>query len=296
MMRRMLAFPAVVVLAGLAVGVWLTAARPLADNFLDGTAGDARAGALVFAAAGCAGCHAAPGATGDATRVLAGGRAFVSDFGTFYAPNISPGAMGIGGWSALDLANALARGIGRNGRHLYPALPYTSYRRITAGDVADLYAYLRTLPVADTPNRPNDVGFPFNFRPGLGGWKRLYLNPAYVMPAKTAEAERGRYLVEVLGHCAECHTPRNRLGAMDRGRWLQGAPNPSGRGTIPALTPDKLGWTSDEIVTFLSSGFKPDFDTAGGDMAEMVGNLSQLPVADLQAIAAYLLALPPGGT
>lgn len=292
-MKRIFSF---LVAAGAIGGLfawWLTAAAHVDPDFLAGIEADPERGAVVFAASGCASCHSAPDATSENRLTLAGGRAFVSPFGTFFAPNISPDPEhGIGTWTDLDLANALIKGTGPDNQHYYPALPYTAYRNMTASDLVDLASYLKTLPMSQTPSQPHDVGFPFNIRRSLGGWKLLFFSQDHVMEAATPEMERGRYLVETLGHCAECHTPRNALGGLDRARWMQGAPNPSGKGTIPALTPDKLGWTSIDIAAFLKSGFTPEFDSTGGEMAEVIENMKELPDSDLEAIATYLLSLP----
>lgn len=292
-MRKPLLSLLLVLAAALGGGWWLTAAKRAPGDIFDGLTGSAEAGRQVFLAAGCASCHAAPGASGDAMRVLAGGRAFKTDFGTFYAPNISPSLQGIGGWSALDLYNAIAYGTSPSGQHLYPALPYTSYRDIAPRDALSLYAYLMTLPASAEPSHPQEVGFPFSVRRGLGIWKALFLDRDWVMkdPA-TPQIARGRYLVETLGHCAQCHTPRGPLGELDRNRWLEGAPNPTGKGRIPGLTPDKLDWSADDIAAFLNSGLKPNFDTAGGAMADVIENWAQMPGADRAAVAAYLKALP----
>lgn len=266
---------------------------PLPDSFFEGLTGDSERGALVFAASGCASCHTAPGTEHDDAPLLAGGRSFKSPFGTFFAPNISSGPSGLGDWSDLDIANAILLGEGRGRTHLYPVLPYTAYRNMTGQDAADLIAYLRTLPAAETTNQPHDVGFPFNIRLGLGAWKILYNRGDWVLQtAATPEIERGRYLVEALGHCGECHTPRTFLGGLDRSRWLAGAPNPAGEGLIPGLAPGKLGWSEEEIVNFLATGFTPEFDSAGGEMAAVIAELSRLPRSDLEAIAAYLKAVP----
>lgn len=266
---------------------------PLPDTFFEGLTGDADRGALVFAAAGCASCHTAPGAEPSETPILTGGRRFASPFGTFVAPNISSGPQGLGNWSDIDIANAILLGEGLNRTHLYPALPYTAYRNMAHQDAADLIVYLRTLPSANTPNQPHDVGFPFNIRLGIGVWKMFFNRGEWVLETvQTPEIERGRYLVEVLGHCGECHTPRGILGGIDRNRWLAGAPNPAGQGQIPNITPGKLGWSKEELVDFLSTGFTPEFDTAGGQMAEVIAGLSKLPQSDLEAIAAYLKAVP----
>jgi mono/diheme cytochrome c family protein len=151
-----------------------------------------------------------------------------------------------------------------------------------------------TLPSVTTPSLPHEVGFPFSIRRNLGGWKLLFLNDAWAVEGDlTAEETQGRYLVEALGHCGECHTPRNSLGGSDRSRWLAGGPIPAGEGSFPNITPAKLTWSTDEIVEYLTSGFTPDFDTASGHMALVVENTARLPVEDRAAIAAYLKKVAP---
>lgn len=287
-LRWLIAFAALVA----AAFWWLSRPLPLPAGATAGLTGEPGRGELVFWAGGCSSCHAAPDATGAAKLVLSGGYRMPSPFGTFVAPNISPSAQGIAGWNVLDLANALIAGVSPEGRHYYPALPYTAYVRMQMQDVADLKAFLDTLPASDRPNMPHELGFPFTIRRGLGLWKRLHLRAGWVMPAGTPELERGRYLVEALGHCGECHTPRDPTGGSDRARWMQGAPDPSGKGTIPALTPDRLSWSAADIAYFLETGFTPDFDSAGGEMAKVVTSLSHLPPPDRAAIAAYVKALP----
>jgi mono/diheme cytochrome c family protein len=272
---------------------WLSRPQPLPDDATAGLTGDAARGAAVFRAGGCASCHADPDAKGDDRLILSGGYRIDSPFGTFAVPNISPSAAGIAGWSVPDLANALIAGVSPSGAHYYPSFPYTTYHRMQMQDVADLKAFMDTLPPSDTASEPHGIGFPFNIRRGLGLWKRLYLDDAWVMTdAATPQLERGRYLVEALGHCGECHTPRSLAGGLDRGRWMQGAPNPSGKGTIPALTPDKLDWSATDIAYYLETGFTPDFDAAGGQMVKVIDSLAHLPPEDRAAIAAYVKALP----
>ena len=294
-MLRLLSGLALVAAAGLALGYGLTRPRPLPAADLAGLTGDPVAGERVFWASGCASCHAAPGAKEDDRLVLSGGMRLASPFGTFVAPNISPDPdHGIGGWSLQDFASAMKRGVSPEGTHLYPAFPYTTYTRMELQDIADLKAFMDTLPASDRPNEPHEIGFPFNQRILLGPWKLLNLDSAWVMAdPPDAETARGRYLVEAMGHCGECHTARNPIGGIDPGRWMGGAPNLSGKGRIPNITPAALDWSAGDIAYYLKSGFTPDFDSAGGEMSEVVTNLAHLPDADLAAIAAYVKALPP---
>ena len=294
LVRRLFWSLAVLALAGTA-GLYATAPKRLDADALAGLVPDLVAGAQVFLAGGCGSCHAAPNATRDTRLNLTGGQAFVSDFGTFYAPNISPDTRaGIGDWSALDLANAMLHGTSPGGQHYYPAFPYGSYGRVSLQDIVSLHAYLMGLPAMPNESRAHDVNFPFNIRAILGGWKLLFKSTDWVLTvAETPELERGRYLVEALGHCAECHTPRNILGGLQTSRWLAGAPNPTGKGRVPNITPAKLKWSDADILYYFTTGFTPDFDTVGGLMVEVVENLAQMPRDDLIAIIAYLRAIPP---
>ena len=289
-MRKLALGVAAAALAAAAAGLFITRPVPLMPDALAGLAADAERGRMVFTIAGCASCHENP----DNKELLGGGQAFASDFGTFYAPNISSDVQhGVGGWSDVQLASAIMRGVSADGAHLYPAFPYTSYSKANLGDVADLVAYMRTLPADPTPSRAHDVGFPFNQRWTLGGWKLLFARNDWVLAEVTdAQIARGRYLVESLGHCTECHTERNLLGGLKADRWLAGAPNPSGRGRIPNITPAALTWSAQDIAGYLASGMTPEFDFAGGEMAAVIRNTSQLPDADRAAIAAYLKAIP----
>lgn len=268
--------------------------KPLAAAAVADLTGDAGRGEQVFWAAGCASCHMADKAEGAAELVLSGGQRFPSAFGTFIAPNISQDPeQGIGSWTLLDLANAITRGVSPEGEHYYPALPYASYAKMELQDVADLYAFMKTLPANPTPSQPHELGFPFNVRESIGVWKLMFLSDDWAVPGNlTPTAARGRYVAEALAHCAECHTPRNLLGGMDTARWLGGAPNPSGDGSIPNITPGKLGWSAGDIVQYLTTGFTPEFDSAGGLMAHVVGNMARLPESDRQAVAEYLLVVP----
>jgi mono/diheme cytochrome c family protein len=184
-------------------------------------------------------------------------------------------------------------GTSPEGSHYFPAFPYTTYARAELQDIADLQAFLLTLPPDATPSQVHEVGFPFSIRRALGGWKLMFFKRGWVLTGDlTPQVERGRYLVEALGHCGECHTPRNALGGLERARWLGGAPNPSGDGRIPNITSGRLTWSESDIAGYLKTGFTPEFDSAGGEMAEVVKNVSHLPDEDLAAIAAYLKAVP----
>ena len=295
-MRRILTVLAIAAVAALALYWGLTRTAPVTAETLAGIEPDLARGEWVFTAAGCEGCHVAEGAEGDGPPVLAGGERFDSPFGTFVAPNISPHPEeGIGTWTDAEIVTAVMSGVSPGGQHYFPAFPYAAYGRAELADIVSLVAYLRTLPESDRENEPHEVAFPFNIRRNIGLWKRLFVeHDEWVLDGELDEQqERGRYLVEALAHCGECHTPRNALGGLDRSRWLAGAPNPAGRGNIPNITPAELSWSHADLVEYFTSGFTPDFDTAGGPMAEVVRTLSQLPQEDREAIAAYVKALPP---
>ncbi|MCA8870187.1 MAG: cytochrome c [Rhodobacteraceae bacterium] len=293
-MQRLLAYLVALILVGLAA-FWLATEPARVDpSAIAGMNGDPVRGERIFYLGGCASCHAAAGAKGDERLKLSGGLALTSPFGTFYAPNISPDAeFGIGGWSTLDLVNAMHFGTSPDGRHYYPAFPYPSYIRAELADIVDLKAFLDTLPPVAVANQAHEVGFPFNFRRLLGGWNLLFLKPGPVADASgfSAEALRGQGMAEGLGHCGECHTPRGMFGNPEYSKWLQGAPHPSGKGKIPALA--GIDWSASDIAEFLKSGFTPDFDTAGAEMADVIDNTAHLGDADRAAIAAYLKEICP---
>jgi mono/diheme cytochrome c family protein len=300
MIRRFIAFAICLVAIG-AAGFWvLTMPGVSGGTAITGLkSGDAAKGEQIFWAGGCSSCHARPGTTGSDKLLLTGGVRLATEFGTFVTPNISPdNTDGIGNWSVDDLANAMRRGVNPSGHHLYPAFPYTSYVRMTDADIADLYAFLHSLPPAGSADPPNELSFPFNIRRGIGLWKLLYLDPDPVVAIDGSNAllARGRYLVEGPGHCGECHTPRDRFGGLERGKWLSGAISADGKGKVPNITPGKGGigdWSAKEIADFLETGFTPEFDTAGGVMTEVQENMARLPAEDREAIAAYLKAVPP---
>jgi mono/diheme cytochrome c family protein len=298
--KRTLIVLAILVAAGAALAWGLSAPRPRYSTEqwqALGLVGDAGAGRLVFFAGGCESCHKSPGQ--DDPLKLGGGLRLKTAFGSFYPPNISSDPVdGIGAWRTVDIANALLSGVSPHGRHLYPAFPYTSYQRMTPKDVADLAAFLRTLPPVKGRAPANALAFPFSIRRAVGLWKLLYFDNAGLRPepSQSAQWNRGRYLVEGPGHCGECHTPRNFLGAMDLSRALAGAPLPDGHGKSANLRGgDFLNWTDADIVEALTSGFTPSGDVLGDGMTAVVDNLAKLPDSDRQAIAVYLKSLPPLG-
>ncbi|WP_234189212.1 cytochrome c [Shinella sp. NM-101] len=291
----------IVVLGALGAGafLFLTAPERLpAETWATAGEPDLANGERLFHAGGCASCHAAPGAPDDQKRVLAGGLALKSPFGTFHAPNISPDeTAGIGAWTLAEFGDAMKRGTGRNGEHLYPSFPYASYARMTVTDVRDLYGYLKTLPKSGNVAPEHELPFPFNIRLALGGWKFLYLDEAPRVDLANADetVKHGQYLVEGPGHCGECHTPRDMLGGLKTDQWLAGGPNPEGEGRIPDITPveGRFGsWSAGDIVNYLETGFTPEFDSVGGAMVSVQKNMAQLPKEDREAIAAYLKAIP----
>ncbi len=254
----------------------------------------------MFHAGGCASCHAAKGAEGDARFTLAGGVELATPFGTFVAPNISQDKDdGIGGWTLDDFAAAMLKGVSPDGRHYYPAFPYASYARMKPQDIADLFAFMQTLPAVAGHTAPHDLAFPYNIRRGIGLWKLLYLDerPVVVEFAEGTPDKvlAGRYLVEGPGHCGECHTPRDFAGGSDRNQWLAGAVATEGEGVVPNITSGEGGigdWSESDIAGYLETGFTPDFDSVGGSMVEVQKNMAELTSEDREAIAAYLKAIP----
>lgn len=258
---------------------------------------DTENGRVMFFAGGCTSCHATPNQ--DDKLRLGGGYALKSPFGTFHVPNISPHKQdGIGSWSTQDFIRAMQEGTSPDGRHYYPAFPYTSYQRMSREDLADLFAFMQTLPPVEGKTPDHELPFPFNIRRGVGLWKLAFLDgePFTPDPSRSASWNRGAYLVNGPGHCAECHSERNFAGAIIEERRFAGGPDPEGRGSVPNITPSPTGiggWTDTDLVTLLTTGETPNFDTVGGPMGSVVRNTAQLPEADRQTIAEYLLSLPP---
>lgn len=254
----------------------------------------ARRGEYVASAGGCLGCHTE---AKEKAVAYAGGRALKTPFGTFYGPNITPHATaGIGKWTEADFTRAVRQGQRPDGAHYFPAFPYASFARISDTDLRDLWAYLRALPPDARQNQAHDLGFPFNLRFLVRFWKWLYFSPGAFAPdpKRSAVVNRGDYLVNVLGHCGECHTPRNFLGGPKRARHLAGTPKTANDGGVSNLTPANLKkWNDTELADFLQSGMTSDGDVTGERMGEVVRNTtSRLTAQDLASVVAYLRVLP----
>ncbi|MFC6299650.1 molybdopterin-dependent oxidoreductase [Pseudomonas sp. CCM 7893] len=248
-------------------------------------------GRLLAAVGDCAVCHTAPGGATNA-----GGLAMHTPFGTLYSSNITPDVKtGIGNWSYPAFERAMRDGIGRDGRNLYPAFPYTAFRNINDADMQALYAYLMSqAPVSQAPT-PNAMSFPFNLRPLMAGWNTLFLRRGEitVQSQRSEQWNRGAYLVNGLGHCAACHSPRNVMGAEKGGAAflaggrVDGWEAPALNGLSKAPTP----WTEDQLFTYLSTGYSDAHGVATGPMGPVVTELAKLPKTDIRAMAVYLASL-----
>jgi mono/diheme cytochrome c family protein len=263
-----------------------------------------RRGEYVFNAAGCYGCHTDVKGKG---APLAGGRRLNTPFGVFIGPNITPDPEhGIGKWTLADFTRAIREGVTPQGDPLYPAFPYTSFSRMTDVDLADLWAYLRTVEPAATENEPHELNFPYSWRWLTGIWQALFFSPKEFEPGGPPAAvdikdrdqwQRGAYLVRALSHCGECHTPRGVLGAMDEDRFLSGSSTGAEGEAVPNITPDPAtgigGWSLSDIEGYLAIGMDPDGDFAGGAMAEVIQHSTgKLTPEDRRAIALYIKSVP----
>lgn len=266
----------------------------------DGAPGDdaVARGEYIARAAGCVGCHTDHKNGGVP---LAGGRALKSPYGVFYSPNITPDTMhGIGDWSDDDFVRALRHGRSPSGRTYYPAFPYPAYTGMSERDMLDLKAWLFAQPPVPTENRAHGIRFPFSWRFSLYPWRWFFFGAGrHDVPIEApAEVQRGAYLVEVLGHCGECHTPRNMVGGLKVARPFAGTRYGPEGGLVPNITPDAAtgigGWSEADLVFFFRTGLKPDGDDVTGEMREVIEDgLSRLTDGDLKAMAAYLMQLQP---
>lgn len=292
-MRPLIVVLLVVGLLGVAL-FWVVT-MPATVSALPVYAPDLANGKTMFHAGGCASCHVTPDQ--DDRNRLGGGRELKSPYGSFYAPNISSDPHdGIGGWSEAQFVTAVWKGTSPDGRHYFPVFPYTSYQRMTLADVRDLYAYLKTLPPVAGKARDHANRFPFNIRRLLGAWKFLYLDgrPFSPLSAQSAQWNRGAYLVNGPGHCAECHSPRDVFGGIVERQRFAGGPSPDGEGWTSNITPAGIGsYSVGDIEEILTTGTNPEGDSVGGDMAAVVRSISQLAKEDRAAIAAYIKSLRP---
>ncbi len=297
-MRRFLLFCVLFAAAAAAEFWWLSAPAPVfaANSDAMERGGDASRGKLIFDAGGCASCHAAPGQ--EDRLALGGGYELKTAFGSFFAPNISSHPDdGIGRWTAADLVNAMQAGVSPSGEHYFPAFPYTTYAHAKPDDIRDLMFYLRTLAPVPGKSKPHTLGFPFNVRRGVGMWKLANFDKAPITadPAQTPEWNRGRYLADALGHCAECHSGRDFMGGIVSKFRYAGGADPEGKDWVPNITQHKdglLAWSLKDISWTLKTGETPDGDSVGGEMNKVVKNMAQLPDADRDAIAVYIKSLP----
>lgn len=257
-------------------------------------AANARRGEYLAAAGGCASCH-----TVDAKDAVpyAGGVRIPTPFGVFYGPNITPHRVaGIGRWTERDFIRAMREGVRPDGEHYFPAFPYIAYTKVSDADLRDLWAYLRSLRASDRPSQPHELAPGFGQRYAVGAWKFLYFSPRRFVPEAAASpaVSRGAYLVQALGHCDACHTPRTALGGPVDERHMAGGVGADGA-EAPGLTPATLSRYSDaELIELLATGVTPDGDVLADDMDLVVRNTTgRLTPADRAAIVAYLRTLPP---
>jgi mono/diheme cytochrome c family protein len=235
----------------------------------------------------CDSCHTVRGG-----KDFAGGLPVPTPFGVVFSSNITPDTeTGIGEWSEAAFGRAMSSGVNREGRHLYPTFPYDHFTNVTDEDDRALYAFLMTRPPVHAEARRNELVFPLDQRPIIAGWKLLFLRRDTFQrdPAKSAEWNRGAYLVDGLAHCGSCHTPRNALGAErvsaqfaggEADNWHAYALNDRAHAPVP--------WNAESLYTYLRNGWHPDHGTARGPMAEVVSNLSTVPDSDVRAIAVYM--------
>jgi len=260
-------------------------------------AGDPKHGEYVASLSGCNLCHTDPK---KKNAPLAGGVALKTVYGTFYMPNITPDLQtGIGGWSEADFVRAMTEGVAPDGSHYYPAFPYTSYTRMRRQDIRDLKAYLDTVRPVRNAVPSHDLRFPYNFRFALGVWKWLYFRTDSFKPdpGKSTFWNRGAYLVTGPGHCGECHTVRNFLGATDATYSLAGMKKGVDGKRVGNITPhpkDGIGlWSAVDIVDFLKTGQLPFGERTDPPMDDVVArSTAHWMDADLKATAEYLLSLP----
>jgi nicotinate dehydrogenase subunit B len=283
-------------LIGLACSLWPSRTpiapieRPAASTW---SAATIERGRLIATAADCAVCHTVPGGA-----INAGGLGLATPFGTIYTTNLTPDEKtGIGNWSFAAFDRAMREGISRDGHRLYPAFPYTAFTKMSDADMTALYAYLMSQPAVASVTPQTHLPFPLNHRELVAGWNALYLRQGEFKPdpARSAQWNRGAYLVEGVGHCSACHSPRNALGAERGGRLYLSGGEAEGwvAPSLVASSRAPVKWTEPALFDYLKSGFSPEHGVAAGPMAPVVAGLSTLPEADVRAIAHYIASLSP---
>ncbi|RUL79093.1 cytochrome c [Dyella choica] len=267
---------------------WHPAMAPVSQPDVPLTAGVVSQGQRIAELGDCVVCH-----TGPAGARYAGGLPLRTPFGTLYTTNITPDReTGIGNWSLQAFRRAMREGVARDGQLLYPAFPYIHYTHVTDDDLKALYAFLMTRGAVHAPARSNELLLPLRFRPMLAFWNLLYVHEGPRPSMGASPVERGRYLVEGLGHCSSCHTPLNLIGGEKGGDYLGGG-EVDGWSAPPldALLGAPQPWTQEQLVAYLSTGLATEHGAAAGPMRPVVENLSRVPREDVEAIAAYLFSI-----
>ena len=235
----------------------------------------------------CLGCH-----TGEGGKPFAGGTSIKTPFGTLYGTNITPDPdTGIGRWPLQAFARAMREGVDREGRHLYPAFPYDHFTKVADDDIAALYAFLMTREPVRQENRANRVPIPRAF---IGVWKSRYFTPGVYRPeaGRSADWNRGAYLVQGLGHCGACHTPRNELGAEEQDAAFAGAEVEGWHApALNAASPSPVPWTAEALQSYLRNGIAEQHAMSAGPMQEVTRDLSHVSDEALRAIATYIVSL-----
>ncbi|MBE7637433.1 c-type cytochrome [Sneathiella sp. P13V-1] len=245
-------------------------------------------GEYLTAIAGCKGCHTKE----EGATPFAGGHALKTPFGVFYTPNITPDEEnGIGNWTEDQFVQAVKHGIRPDGSYYFPSFPYPSYAKMTDEDAKKIFGFLKTVAPSDIANKEHEISAPFSWRWLQAFWRVLFFDDTPIDPE-----ERGKYLTHALGHCSECHTPRNQMGGFIQDRFMAGSLKSEPAGKVPNITPhaDGIGeWSRGDLISFFESGMKPNFDDVQGEMGIVISQgTSRLSLEDRAAMADYLLSLP----
>ncbi|MGJ8647726.1 MAG: molybdopterin cofactor-binding domain-containing protein [Marinomonas colpomeniae] len=248
-------------------------------------------GEMLFAAGDCTVCH-----TSEGGEINAGGRALDTPFGKVYSTNLTPDPeTGLGNWSFSAFERAMREGISRDGKHLYPVFPYTAYQNVNNEDMQALYAYIMSRPAVKTSLPKNELSFPFNIRPLMAGWNTLFKSRTQFkeLPEKSDIWNRGAYLVNGLGHCSACHSPRNLMGAEKVGKSFLAGGEVDGwdAPALTSLSKAPTPWSENALFDYLRSGHSPEHGPATGPMGPVVKELGKLPDSDIRAMSHYLTSI-----